>query len=225
MRFYVFILFFTTKSFCQTQNADSLLHALNGKKRIDACYNSRNAFINHGLVVMQNVRLGVSFDKKISLGLSYSWLTTKITDTKTFYDDNINNKVSVPRRLSLYYVGLYAEYTYFTSRRWKFSIPMQFGIGKIAYNYTYNHQSFSDNQGYCFVYEPEVDVRFKIWRWVGLEADVGYRIFIQKDPLAKKTFNSPLFSFGVFVSWDEVALLLFPKNAWIQKKFAPSDWD
>jgi hypothetical protein len=83
----------------------------------------------------------------------------------------------------------------------------------------------TDDKGYCFIYEPEVDVKFKIFRWIGLEADVGYRIFIQKDPLAKKTFNSPLFSFGAFISWDEVFLILFPRNKWVQNKFGPSEWN
>jgi len=70
-----------------------------------------------------------------------------------------------------------------------------------------------------------VDVRFKLLSWVGLEADVGYRFLMNSNgSLIKNTFNSPLIAVGVFIDWGELALMAFPKNNFVQKKFGPSEW-
>jgi len=220
----ILILFLIFTNLGSAQFLDSLHHAFAGKKSIDIGYDSRNAFIDHNLINVQSIKVGVNFGSKLAIGGGYSWLTTKITDNKIIHDNDLNKDVSIQRKLSFSYLCYYMEYTYYKSHRWEFSIPMQFGVGKIGYNYMYKNVKTQQDQGYCFVYEPEIDVKFKIFRWFGAEADVGYRILIKDDPLVKKTFNSPLFSFGIFILWDELALIIFKKNKWVQAKFGPSDW-
>ncbi len=221
---HIFILFIIFTNFCNAQLLDSLHQAFAGKKSIDLGYDSRNAFIDHNLINVQSVKIGVNFGSKLAIGGGYSWLTTKITDDKIIHDNDLNSDVSIQRKLSFSYLCYYMEYTYYKSHRWEFSIPMQIGVGKIGYSYIYKNQKVQQDQGYCFVYEPEIDVKFKVFRWIGLEADVGYRVLIKNDPLVKRTFNSPLFSFGTFILWDELAVAIFKKNKWVQTKFGPSDW-
>ena len=207
----------------KAQFLDSLHAAFAGKKSFDFGYDSRNSFIDHNRVSVQSLKVGVDFGK-ISIGGGLSWLTSKITDQKIIRDNDLNKDTSVQRQLSFSYLCYYVEYTYYKSRRWEFTIPMQVGVGKVGYVYTYKGIKVNADQGYCFVYEPEIDVKFKVFRWIGLEADIGYRLLIKNDPLVKKTFNSPLFSFGTFILWDELALMVFKKNQWVQRKFGPSDW-
>ena len=218
------ILFILLANLCRGQFSDTLHNAFAGKKSFDFGYDSRNAFIDHNLVNVQSLTIGVDFGNKIAIGGGISWLTTNITDKKIIHDKELNKDTSVQRKLYFSYFCYYAQYTYYQSRRWEFNIPMQIGIGKVGYTYTYKGVTTLSDQGYCFVYEPEVDVKFKVFRWIGLEADIGYRILLKNDPLVKRTFNSPLFSFGAFILWDELALIFFPKNNWIQHKFGPSDW-
>lgn len=207
----------------KAQFLDSLHKAFAGKKNFDFGYDSRNSFIDHNRVNVQSLKVGVDFGK-ISVGGGFSWLTTKITDQKVIHDKELNKDTSVQRQLSFSYLCYYVEYVYYKSRRWEFTIPMQIGVGKVGYAYNYKGVNNLAYQGYCFIYEPEVDVKFRVFRWIGLEADIGYRLLIKNDPLVKKTFNSPLFSFGTFVLWDELAVLVFKKNKWVQRKFGPSDW-
>lgn len=220
---YLLILFLFGTQLFYAQLLDSLHAAFAGKKSFDFGYDSRNAFIDHNRVNVQSLKVGVDFGK-IAIGGGISWLTTQITDNKVIHDNETNKDVSVQRQLAFSYLCYYLEYTYFKSRRWEFSIPMQIGVGNIGYAYTYKGIKTTEDRGYCFVYEPEVDAKFKVFRWIGLEADIGYRVLLKNDPLVKKTFNSPLFSFGLFVLWDELALLTFKKNKWVQRKFGPSDW-
>ncbi len=223
MKKYAVIFFVLLTGMGKAQFLDSLHNSFAGKKSFDFGYDSRNAFIDHSLVNVQSLKIGVDFGK-ISIGGGLSWLTTNISDKKVVHNKELNKDTTVQTQLSFAYLCYYVEYTYYKSRRWEFSIPMQVGVGKIGYTYNYRGIKTTIDQGYCFVYEPEVDVKFKVFRWIGLEADIGYRFLVKNDPLVKKTFNSPLFSFGTFILWDELALLVFKKNKWIQHKFGPSDW-
>jgi hypothetical protein len=220
---HLIIFFVLLTAIGKAQFLDSLHKAFAGKKSIDFGYGSRNAFIDHNRINVQSLKIGVDFGK-ISIGGGFSWLTTKISDTKVIHDQEMNKDTTVQRQLSFSYLCYYVEYTYYKSRRWECSIPMQIGVGKLGYAYNYKGIKTLSDQGYCFVYEPEIDVKFKVFRWIGLEGDIGYRLLIKNDPLVKKTFNSPLFSFGAFILWDELALMMFKKNKWVQRKFGPSDW-
>ena len=224
MKKYICLFFVLTITSIEAQFLDTLHRSFAGKKGIDFAYDSRNAFIDHNLINVQSLKIGVNFGGKLAIGGGYSWLTTKIYDPKIILDKEANQDVTVQRQLSFSYVCYYVEYTYYKSKRWEFSVPMQVGVGRLAYAYQYKGIETKEDQSFCFVYEPEVDVKFKLCRWIGLEADVGYRILIKNDPLVTKRFNSPLFSFGTFIQWDEIALLVFKKNKWVQHKFGPSDW-
>lgn len=165
-------------------------------------------------------------DKRIAMGIGYAWLngSTPIYNPHTFYDSERKIDTTVNRRLSIQYLCFYFNYIYYKSRRWEFSVPLQIGAGKISYNYQYFGRSRKDDAGYCFLYEPEVNVKFTALRWLGVEADLGYRFLFQQNHFIRNTFNSPLFAFGVFIVWNELALMAFPKNEWVQKKFGPSEW-
>jgi hypothetical protein len=208
------------------QFTDTLRKAFEGKRSFDVDYDSRNSFIDNKLVSVHCLKMGVEFGKKIATGVGYAWLNagTPIYNKFVFHDNELKKDTAVNRQLSLRYVCFYINYIYYKSKRWECSVPLQFGVGKLGYNYWYNNVKKNEEAGYCFLYEPEVNVKFTILRWLGAEADVGYRFLFQKNSFIKNTFNSPLFALGVFIVWNELALMAFPKNSWIQKKFGPSQW-
>ena len=170
--------------------------------------------------------MGVDFGKKITIGVGYAWLNTNtpVYHRYNFRDTELKKDTFVDRRLKLQYACFYINYIYYKSKRWEFSVPLQIGVGKLSYSYPYKGIQKTDDAGYCFLYEPEVNVKFTILRWLGVEGDVGYRIMLQENHLIKNTFNSPLLALGVFINWNELALMSFPKNTWVQKKFGPSTW-
>ena len=208
------------------QFADTLSKAIHGKKSFDVDFDTRNSFIDNRLVSVQCFKIGVESGKKLAMGLGYAWLNTRtpIYNRYSFYDSDIKRDTSVNRQLKLQYLCFYVNYIYYKTKRWELSVPLQFGAGKVTYTYPYKGSNKSDGAGYCFLYEPEVNVKFTILRWLGMEADVGYRLLFHDNHFVKNTFNSPLFAVGIFVIWNELALMTFPKNAWVQKKFGPSQW-
>lgn len=208
------------------QYMDTLRLALSGSRSLDIGYDARNSFVDHARVSVQTVKLGVVFGRKISMGAGYAWLSsrTPVFNTYRFYDRELSRDTSITRRLAFNYIRFYVNYIYYKSRRWEFSLPLQAGVGKLAYKYSYNDRELRADEGYCFLYEPEIDVKFRILRWLGAEADVGYRFLVKNNRFIKNTFNSPTLSLGIFIVWNELALMAFPKSEWVQKKMGPGDW-
>jgi hypothetical protein len=223
---YLFVFLYVLGGTCTAQYMDTLRTAFSGRKTLDVGIDTRNSFVDHNRIGVQSVKLGVEFGKKISMGLGYAWLnnSTPILDNFKFYDGDLKKDTTISKRLTFNYLRFYVNYIYYKSRRWEFSIPIQAGVGKLGFKYNYKGETKKTDEGFCFLYEPEIDVKFKIFRWLGAEADVGYRFMFQKSSFIKNTFNSPLISLGVFIVWDEIALMAFPKNKWIQNKYGPSEW-
>ena len=216
----LFIIFCIAASACSAQFADSLHKAFCGKKSLDFGFDSRNSFIDNKRVGVQYLKMGVDFEKKFTMGVGYAWLNanTPIYNKTGYFDSELKRDTTVNRQLSLQYIACYINYIYYKSKRWEFSVPLQVGVGKLGYKYDYKGISKKDDAGYCFLYEPEVNVKFTILRWLGVEGDVGYRLLFHDSHFIKNTFNSPLFSFGVFIIWNELALMTFPKNTWVRTK-------
>ena len=211
---------------CHSQYLDTLRLALAGNRSLDAGYDSRNSFVDHARVNVQTIKLGVVFGKRIAMGVGYAWLSsrTPVFNTYRFYDRDLNRDTLLTRRLAFNYVRFYVNYIYYKSRRWEFSLPLQAGVGKLGYRYNYGGRELRSDEGYCFLYEPEIDVKFRMLRWLGAEADIGYRFVIKNNRFIKNTFNSPTLSVGIFIVWNELALMAFPKNEWVQKKLGPGEW-
>jgi len=210
----------------RAQYMDTLRTAFAGKKSLDIGFDARHSFVDHGRVGIQSIKLGVSFGKKIALGMGYAWLNsrTPVFDNYTFYDSDLKKDTQITRRLAFSYFRFYVNYIYYRSRRWEFSIPLQVGIGKLGFKYNYQGVEHRTDEGLCFLYEPEVDVKFRLFRWLGVEGDLGYRFLFKNNKFISNTFNSPLVSVGVFIVWNELALMAFPKNEKVQQKLGPSEW-
>ena len=223
---YFFVFTFWATGVCHAQYLDTLKTAFTGRKDLDIGFDSRNSFVDHNRMSIQSIKLGIEFGKKISIGIGYAWLNsrTPVFDSYKFYDSDFKKDTFITRRLAFSYLRFYVNYIYYKSRRWEFSFPLQVGIGKLGFKYNYKGADNKSDEGYCFLYEPEIDVKFKIFRWLGAEADIGYRFLFKDDSFFKNTFNSPLISLGVFIVWDELALMALPKNKWVQKNYGPSQW-
>jgi len=222
---YLLVGFCWIASVGMAQYMDTLRAAFTGKKSLDIGFDSRNSFVNHNRVGVQSIKLGINFEKKICLGMGYAWLNsrTPVFDTHPYYDADLNKDTFITRRLTFSYFRFNVNYSYYRSRRWEFSIPLQVGVGKLGFKYNYRGIDKQSDEGFCFLYEPEVDVKFKVFRWFGVEGDVGYRFLFKDNKFIKNTFNSPLVSVGVFIVWDELARMAM-SNEKVKKRFGPSQW-
>lgn len=178
------VILFCTITTTQAQFTDSIMNALSQKPRAYAALNNRNSFIQNQKAPVNGVKLGLNFKSQFIFGLSYNWMPIGI---KSY------NKAQMLNELKLHYVAAFAEYTFYDTKRWEISIPLQIGIGS---NYM-QQQGKKITQTTAFFYEPTMSCTWKPTRYVGLGVDVGYRIVTKDKTIIPQNFTSPTYSFGI----------------------------
>lgn len=195
----------------------------NNKSSIDARLESRNSFINNQLISVTGVRLGVAYQRKLRIGGGLSWMNS---DYKTdFYEGNeLGGIDTIPKRLKFAYLCYYVDFVFYKTKRWQLSVPIQAGTG-FAWWQTKKKIQWSGSKGknFFFLYEPGISIQFKIFKWAGLGADLGYRFTATDSKKIGQRLNSPTYSFKTLIWFDYIYYNLFP-NSKITKRFGPAVW-
>lgn len=199
------------------------LHAIfQNKSSIDVRLESRNSFITHDRALITGIRFGVAFQRKLRMGGGISWLKGEITQNDYIIND-FNKPDTVPKYLKLGYICYYIDFVFHKTKRWQLSVPIQAGTGLTWFQHA---QPYSINGGdkkyFLFLYEPGVTTQFKIFRWFGLGADVGYRFTIKSKEVDKK-LSSPTYAFKILFWMDQLYYEMFP-NTKLTKKRGPAVW-
>ena len=96
-------------------------------------------------------------------------------------------------------------------------MPLQIGVGQTYFQQTINNVKTRVDKHTNFIYEPTISVAYKFVKWVGVEADFGYRFLITDDSKLNREFNSPIVAFGIAIYYSEIFKSVFP-NSKLAKK-------
>ena len=80
MRFLCIGVFLCFTLIVKAQFLDTINSITNKKPSIGVRLESRYSFLRNGLVKVGGVRLGVVFQKKLKVGVGYSWLKSDVSD-------------------------------------------------------------------------------------------------------------------------------------------------
>lgn len=206
----------------KAQFLDSLTIAIHKRPGIDARLESRNSFIHNGRAKISGVRLGVIFQRKLRIGGGYSWLDAKVYERKP-----ITNEYGLPDTVNNYlkfgYLCYYVDFVFHKTKRWQLSVPIQVGTGFSHFEYTYNNQKVRSKNYFLLIYEPGITMQFKVFRWVGVGADVGYRFALKNNKFIGDRLNSPTYAFKLLVWFDQLFYVVAPKSK-LAKKYGPAYW-
>jgi hypothetical protein len=220
----LFVLLILLKTIASGQVFDSARIALqNEEPGLDIIFGSRFSFFSNQPAVIQSVGLGLSYGKRISFGLCYHWMSNKLRDDRAFFDKNSEQNRIEDARLYFRYLSIYGNLVYHKTKRWKFNIPIHAGIGRTFFKTEDKSLNLRTPKKFLMIYEPAVHVQFKIIRWLGIGANIGFRFVIQREKFVANQFNSPTYALGLSISWDELAKDLFPNNEYV-KKLGPKEW-
>jgi hypothetical protein len=201
------LLFFLFSSLCFSQpTLDTLGYCIRQKPALFAKIDTRNSFIGNSRAQVIGLKAGLNFNKRLFLGAGYNQLyKTNSTFAKQIYYVNENNlRDSVTGNLKMYYISIHAEYIFHRAGKWQISMPLQFGIGQSYYRYKLGGQSKKREENTHLIYEPGVSIEYKIIRWVGLGADIGYRFLITDDRQLSNKFTSPTYAFKFLIYYAEL---------------------
>jgi opacity protein-like surface antigen len=205
------------------QYMDTLRKVFFGSRTFDFRYESKNSFINHDRVEIQSLKFGITFGRKITFGAGYCLLNTALFEKHKHFDEEIKAHVLVDRKFRFNYFCYYFDYIYFKTKRWQYSIPSQFGSGYAKFDYTYGDRKYHE-EFLIFLYEPGINIKYKFYNWLGVGATIGYRMALNTNKYLASKFNSPLYSGGVLIYWDQLAVSIFKKNKLVQKWLGPEEW-
>jgi hypothetical protein len=210
------ILLVSTAFAQQAHTPDSLRSPFSSKPKFLFKFDTRNSFVSNSRRDIFGIKLGMEFDKKVRLGAGVNWLKSPIYKTR-YLTSSAGLPDSVEAQLQFRYIAYYVEYVFYRSKRWELSMPFQLGAGYSRYVYNYEGSSFIENRKMILVYEPSISMQYKVFKWLGAGADVGFRLMVLNNKAIKENFNSPLYAFKVLVWYGELYKSLFPKT-WLAKK-------
>ncbi len=96
-------------------------------------------------------------------------------------------------------------------------------MGYSLFSYKLNDSEFTSRLPIIF-YEPGINVKYKFYTWLGVGATIGYRVALKTNRYLSGKLNSPLYSGGILIYWDQLAVAIFKKSKIVQKWLGPEEW-
>jgi hypothetical protein len=163
-------------------------------------WDARSSFVDKKLVNIWGVNTGISFGRnRNELTFGYYWLTfnsfLRLIDLRKNASQLIN--LGYYTKTDLYYFNLMYWPNIIENNRWRFSIPVELGIG--ATQSTAN-KLLSDlfiwrRKDFFMPAQIGLYAKWKATRWVGLSVQGGYRYAIYQQNLPTN-YNGAYYSFG-----------------------------
>ena len=148
---------------------------------------TRNSFVTGRSAQIWGVKAGVSFGKRMNLGLAYSWLHSDISKPLSEPNQNMSGLIR------LRYFGPFAEYTFYRKGNWEATVPLQLGFGKSFLIEESGEVSGRINEGNIFLYEPAMVVDYKVLNLISIGGGVGYRLMLVNNRNLDQRFTAPVY--------------------------------
>lgn len=222
MRISTIIIFIFVSFFAKGQFPDTFKVFLHSRPSIDARLESRYSFMNNSPTKVSGVRLGLSFRRKLRVGIGYSWLNTPVYE-KTFITDELGKPKAITNFFKFGYVCYYADFVFHKTKRWQLSVPIQVGTGAYWTQYNNGAKIIKSQKRLLLFYEPGITVQYKITKWFGLGFDVCARLALRNTNYVGNKLNSFVLAPKLLIWFDQIFYVTAPKSK-ITQKYGPARW-
>lgn len=228
--YFIILLFFPLSGFTQGELdvsvgiGDSLAEPEHGffyRPKIVLGLGGHNSLVGGEKVRIGGMRLGLEFRHKWRFGVGLNYLNPAIFRTG---GDEIN---PVFYRIDFAYFNIFGEYIILNNRRWEFSFPLVLGGGAttVSSRASENGIWVPDRVVGLTVSQVSAVGYYKIWKWLGIGASMGYRNVTSKDendPALSKivttAFDGPTWAIKTKIYVGELWRALFKKKDKKKKK-------
>lgn len=204
------------------QFLDTFKVFLRARPSISARLESRYSFMNNSPTKVSGVRLGLSFKRKLRVGIGYSWLDTDVSEKKLITDIYGKSRFT-DDYFKFGYVCYYADFVFHKTKRWQLSVPIQLGTGMYWTQYSDGKNSIKSKKRLLLFYEPGITVQFKITRWCGLGLDACVRLALRNTNYVGNKLNSFVLAPKFLIWFDQIFYMAAPKSK-ITQKYGPAYW-
>lgn len=206
--------FFLIKCVQAQPALDSIKQELKLKPHPFATLNSRNSFVDNSIVNVFGVIAGIKYGNKLRFGIGYNQLYNppKKLNQNVEYINELGKPYIIEKGLKFYYVSAAIEYIFHKSKHWELGMLLQIGLGESYYQYTLYGEKIITNRNLNFIYEPAISVEYRVFKWVGVGADFGYRFMFANTKKLNQQLNSPIITIDLMIYYREIFKSLFPKS-------------
>lgn len=222
MRFNAIIIFVLLSFFAKGQFLDTFKVFLHSRPSIDARLESRYSFMNNSPTKVSGLRLGLSFKRKLRVGIGYSWLDTPVYD-KEIVKDELGKPKIITSFFKFGYVCYYADFVFHKTKRWQLSVPIQVGTGMYWTRYNDGEKITNSKKRLLLFYEPGITIQYKMTRWCGLGLDICARLALRNTNYVSNKLNSFVLAPKLLILFDQIFYMAAPKSK-ITKKHGPAMW-
>jgi hypothetical protein len=198
---------------------DTIRTCLTERPQLFAKLDGRNSFIENSRAKIFGIKAGITYGKRLQFGIGYNQMYPPAAgfDKPMYFYNSFGESYTVLAHLKMYYFSAYAEYVFYQTKHWELSMPLQVGVGKSYYRYTYAGIKHKTDELFNFIYEPAIAIEYKFVKWIGVGADIGFRFMVTSDKHLNKNFTSPTYAFKFLIYYSEIYKSLFPKSKWAEK--------
>lgn len=196
-----FVLFCIKPHRCNSQSinlSDSLRQVFQNVPVPTIKIDTRNSFITGQSARIYGVKLGLSYGKRLSLGLGYNWLQSEIKDQISLPTGTVEGVVK------LKYIAPFIDYSFYKKGPWEANIPVQIGFGRSYVQVSENTGNSHLAMDNVILYEPTMTVEYKILNVIGLGGGIGYRIMLKNNDYIDHQFSSPVYVLRFRLIFDEL---------------------
>lgn len=173
-------------------------HVFRQKPMPSAKLDSRNSFISGRSARVHGIKAGVSFGKRLTLGVGYNWIARGIEQELPPNFGVVNSDVK------LRYVAPFVEYSFYKKGNWEAAVPVQLGFGKSFLQYERFGRKERLYESNVILYEPGMNIEYKIINLIGVGAGLGYRIMLKNNKEIDHSFTSPVYVIRFRLIFDEI---------------------
>lgn len=172
-----------------------------------------NSFVSNQGANVSGFKTGLEFAHKYRFGLGFYNLKSDIIEYKVLNAEDAQNAPNdtVKAVLNMVTIPFCFEYVFYDNDPWQFSLPINLGFGETYFTYFDNSNKEKRIKDYPILdYEIAVAGQYKILKWFGVGAGVGYRLMLIDNPAKDHNFNSPIYTVKLKLFVGEIFRSIFP---------------
>ena len=169
------------------------------------------------------IRGGLEFGKKYRIGIGYYNLNSDIIEYIHLTPEEAVDAPadSVKGKLFMGCVPLCLEYIFYNKGKWQFSIPLHIGVGNTYFEYFNKYNETKSVRDHSIILADIIIAgQYKIVKWVGIGAGIGYSKIVVVNPSVERNLSSPMYSIGLKIFLGEIYRTVFPHGLCGKKDYS-----
>jgi hypothetical protein len=174
----------------------------------------KRSFIDDQPIGISGIRGGIQWKQNFRVGGGIYFLNREMTESFKETDEQGEFRLRV-QKLRFRYWALFYEKLVLKTKHWEVYLPLKVGPGK-AITKIYHFNTYQRMQvRKVALLELSVGAEYRIWRYVGIGAGVGYRKILWANSNIRENLNAPIYSLRFKIFLDHLGEDL----KWMYKRF------